>query len=427
MTRLLLVLFVLVLPATVRAQSPEEGVRPPSFWEQSWSAVRGRGATGAFRLDYFRSSKALDDETDFFGGTAQIKLLPEIGDRVDGKVEIRLTHPDFGDDGADLKLLEGYATVRFKRADIRIGRQIVAWGRADGINPTDNLTPRDYTVLLPFEDDQRFGTAALRVDGYFTDEVRLTLFATPWFEPSKIPLPFPAGLSVREKIPARSPSNTEIGLKLDRTGARLDWSVSYYHGFDLLPDARVVSSGLELRHNRIDVFGADAARTVGRFGFRVEAAYVLTADREGRDSTVKNPFFFGVAGVDRKFLENASVNLQGVFRWVQNFRDPAATSNPFLRSVAIQNAIFGNQQDRTSIGFTSRISNTWLNDTLEAEILTFVQFRRANAYVRPLLTYAFTDHFAGTIGGEITQGPRESTFGRLARNRGIFTEFRYRL
>ena len=35
-------------------------------------------------------------------------------------------------------------------------------GRADRINPTDNLTPRDFTLLVPDDEDQRFGTAAIR-------------------------------------------------------------------------------------------------------------------------------------------------------------------------------------------------------------------------------------------------------------------------
>ncbi len=55
------------------------------------------------------------------------------------------------------RLIEGYAAVHFARADLHLGKQIIAWGRADGINPTDNVSPCDFTLLLPFEDDQRFG------------------------------------------------------------------------------------------------------------------------------------------------------------------------------------------------------------------------------------------------------------------------------
>src|SRR5262245_26987442 len=107
---------------------------------------RARGSA-LLRTDYFESSKTLDDERGLLGVTAQLKALPAISANVDGKLEARLTRSAIaGRAETDGDLLEGYLTVHFDRADLKIGKQIVAWGRADGINPTDNLTPRDYTV-----------------------------------------------------------------------------------------------------------------------------------------------------------------------------------------------------------------------------------------------------------------------------------------
>ena len=429
--RFLLILFgLLCLPSDGWAQPDEPS--PPGLLDRTFSLLRDEGLSGSFRLDYFRSSKNLENKTDFAGGTVQIKLTPRFVDWLDGKVEARTTEPDlFGDRlESDTTLLEGYLTIHFARADIRIGKQIVAWGRADGINPTDNLTPHDFVVLLPFEEDQRFGTTGMRIDGYLTTELTLTLFTTPFFEPSKIPLGDATEGTVIEDRPDHAFSNSEFGLKLNRSGGTLDGSVSYFHGYDLLPDARIVGllpSGpvLELRHNRINVVGADAARNFGRYGFRAEAAYFMTRDRDGQDPTVKNPFLFYVAGIDRTFLENLNLNLQFVGRWVKDFNDPEDIADPALKTVAIQNAIFDNQQDRASYGLTSRIGEKWLNDTLEAEILFFMNFRRTDWFARPLVTYAFTDHARGTIGGEIYQGPEDSFFGRLIDNRGAFIELRY--
>ena len=53
--------------------------------------------------------------------------------------------------------------------DVRAGRQIIAWGRADGLNPTDNLTGEDLTLLAPDDDDRRLGTTALRASYYLGD------------------------------------------------------------------------------------------------------------------------------------------------------------------------------------------------------------------------------------------------------------------
>lgn len=61
-------------------------------------------------------------------------------------------------------LRELYASYNWDQTFyLDVGRQIVVWGRADGINPTDNLSPRDYTRLVPDETDQRLGNDAIKL------------------------------------------------------------------------------------------------------------------------------------------------------------------------------------------------------------------------------------------------------------------------
>lgn len=386
--------------------------------------------SGALRLNYFRSSKRLDDDTDFLGATAQIKALPRLMEAIDGKVEARITNPALGEgDGVDSRLLEGYVTAHFAHADLRIGKQIVAWGRADGINPTDNLTARDYVSLLPFEDDQRFGTVAVKLDVYLSAKYSLGVFTTPFFEPSNVPLPA-AGRDIREKTPARTFSNSEIGLKLDKVEEGFDWSLSYFHGFSLLPDLRIlgIDGGgpiLEMHYDRIDVIGADFARNIGRYGFRGEAAYVQTKDKSGGDPAVKNPYLFWVLGVDRSFFENLNINLQFFQRRVRRFHDPEAIADPVERSLAVQNAVLDGQRDRLSHGLSTRVADKWFNETLQGEIFAVINLTRRDYYLRPSLTYAFSDHWKGTIGGDFYYGAADTQFGSLRPNRGAFAEWRY--
>jgi len=394
------------------------------------AALRNQRVSGVLRADYYRSSKNFDDETHFLGATAQIKALPSFSETLDGKLEARLTNPAISGGGeTKSRLLEGYITAHFEKADLRIGKQIVAWGRADGINPTDNLTPRDFTLLLPFEDDQRFGTTAVRLDTFLSQEHTVTVFATPFFEPSKIPLPTD-GRTFVYATPPHTLSNTEIGLKLNKVGEGFDWSVSYFRGFSPLPDARLIGSGpagpiLELHYDRITVLGADFARNYGRFGLRGEAAYVDTADDSGMDPGIKNPYLFWVIGVDRTFLDNFNVNLQFFQRWVRRYQNPESVAAPQTRSVAVLNAVLDGQRDRINNGISFRVSKKWFNDTLEAEIFTVINLTRNDSFWRPLLTYAFNDHWKGTIGAEFYSGAKATQFGGLKLNRGGFAELRY--
>jgi hypothetical protein len=390
-----------------------------------WTDLR---ASGALRFDYFRSSRELDDRADFFGSTAQIKLLPSMGSALEGKLEARLMNPELGDHGeTHPTLLEAYLTWHIGKADVRVGRQIVPWGRADGINPTDNLTPRDYTVLLPFEEDQRFGLWALKADYALTTDYTFTTFTTPWFEPAKVPF---AGAAIVKQEPATSLANTEFAFKFSKTGGAIDWSLSYFHGFSTLPSLSLPASSennsrLIIRYDKIDVLGADVARNYGRYGFRGEAAYFFTDDQNGHDPFVKNPYLYFVLGGDRTFFDNLNVNLQFVGRWINNYVDPENIIDPATQSVAVENAIIASQQDPVSYGLTSRIGKKWFNDTLEGEVLVFADFTRLDSYVRPLISYAFTDHIKGTIGAEFYTGGSQTVFGQLKPNQNVFAELRY--
>jgi hypothetical protein len=418
-------------PDTGPASAAPAATETPVY-QRALSALAGDSHSVTLRSDYYTSSKAVDDETGFFGVTAQAKVAYNLGDVFGLKFEGRAINSNLGhgnDSDTEAVLLEGYALARFNVAEIRLGTQIVPWGRADGLNPTDNLTPRDYTVLLPFEEDQRLGATALRIDGYLSDEYTLTAYTTPYFKPSAIPLPA-GGAVYNETRPGHNLADSTAALRLNRSGGSLDWSVSYFHGYSLLPSVRPggISGSvpvIDLGYDATDVLGADVARNFGRYGVRGEIAYTWTDDPHGTDPLVTNPFLYYVLGGDRTFGDNLNVNLQLVGINVHAFSDPYAIADPALRALAVQNAIIHRQQDRSTYGMTMRIADKWLHDTLEGEILLVHYFDRPNTYLRPVLTYAFTDRFKGSLGGELYRGADDTFFGWLRKNSGVFVEARY--
>src|SRR6266849_10483866 len=187
--------------------------------------LREQRVTTLLRMDYFQSSNSLDGAENFVGTTLQVKALPRITEALDGKIEWRGSARDLRDRhdyGPESDLLEAYITAHFGQADLRIGKQIIAWGRADGINPTDNLTPRNYRVLLPLEEDQRFGTTSARLDTYLSQALTLTVFVSPYFEPDRFPLPT-TGLAVETQKPSLTLSSTEGGIRLNEVSGDFDW------------------------------------------------------------------------------------------------------------------------------------------------------------------------------------------------------------
>src|SRR4051812_8641104 len=57
---------------------------------------------------------------------------------------------------------EAYVNLYAGPLDLRLGQQIVVWGRADALNPTSNLTPVDFRIHSPVEDDRRVGNVGAR-------------------------------------------------------------------------------------------------------------------------------------------------------------------------------------------------------------------------------------------------------------------------
>lgn len=65
--------------------------------------------------------------------------------------------------GSHWEAREVYVDFSYNEWDVRIGQQIFQWGRADGYNPTNCLSPQDLSVYSPDYDDKRMGRLAARI------------------------------------------------------------------------------------------------------------------------------------------------------------------------------------------------------------------------------------------------------------------------
>jgi hypothetical protein len=388
--------------------------------------AREANVTGSLRANYFQSSTSLDDRSHFAGLTLQAKALPQLSDAVSAKVEARLIAPDSRfrrGYRADAQLLEGYLAFNFGTLEVRLGKQNVAWGRTDGINPTDNLTPRNYQILLPNDEDQRFGTWSARAVGALPGGMTLTLFLSPDFTPHKVPVPA-GGHAIDLQKPAHRLSNAMAGIKLDRSSDGLDWSISYFHGPSLLPTARSFGSTIRLGYDRTDVLGFDIARNFGKFGFRSELAYTFGVKSRSADPNASKGRLYWVAGFDRTFGDNLNVNVQGLLRWMPGRVDPAGVADSSARGASLLNSAIYGQERGISPGMTFRVSNLWRHDTLRAELFGIVNAPRGDFYLRPLASYDVSDKLRISAGANIFAGPSATQYGAQKKNAGAILEVR---
>lgn len=384
------------------------------------SVLQQLNLNGSLRAGYYGASRNLDGRKDVGTGALWLKAAPSLGSDASLQLEGWVRNDDAFKGATQRKLREGYLNLTTGDADWRLGRQIIVWGRADGINPTDNLTPRNYTLLTPETDDQRFGALAAKMNYHFADAT-LTAIWLLRFAASVYPIPVQPGVSFSEEIPHEN----QGALKLDHSGGDADWSVSYFNGFDQTPDLQIAApTNLIWQHRRIRVLGVDGATTAGRYGLRAEAAYTWT-DNAANDPLVKQPFLYAVLGGDHTIGDNLNINLQYYFRHVTGYQAPQDIANPMLRAVAIQAAITSNQLTRFQHGLTLRVSNKWFNETLEGEIAAVTSFTNGDFMLRPKLVYAFNDQLKGSLGGDIFRGGSDTFFGRLRDNSSLFAEMKY--
>lgn len=384
-------------------------------------------STLSLRSDVWSGSRQLDDEK----GIAQIgiwgraKLDLETVGTVVGSGWLRdQTAAD--PDTPRGRLRELYWRYSQGPVELKLGRQMVAWGRADGINPTDNLSPRDFTLLAPEDGDQRYGNEAVQLNiGTGIGNVIGLWF--PHAASHTIPLEAQPGVHYSTSDQPRKP---QWALKWDAGGDGLDGSLSYFHGFDPMPDLILGGLGASevdvlLRNQPVRIVGGDFSLTRGNMVWRAEAAWMQTGSTGPEDFTHKKPQLWLVAGGEWNFEHSTTLGIQAVLQHVQDFRSPDTVAEPVAREIAWRQAATSNQTSAAQHGLTWRLASRWWNDTLTAEISGVVMWPSHSGIWRTKFDYAIDDHWHVQAGTEDYFGPKHSFFGQLDRNRLVYVQLRY--
>lgn len=350
---------------------------------------------------------------------------------------------DFGSAFAELRLREGleydqrisqftlreaYVNAYAGRFDFRVGHQIVAWGRADGLNPTDNITPKDMLARSPDEDDRRMANFLIRTY-YNASPVRLEGIWIPFFRPSRIPTEF---ISFPENVlygghdyPTARLEDSAFAVKLNLELSSLDGSLSYFNGHnpfpgmsaELLPVAPpeipVPLVNAFLKSYRMQVIGTDFATTLGSFGLRGEAAYRWPYEDYKADLYIINPDLYYVVGIDREFPASLSLIFQYLGRYVIDFEElppPGDSSLLPLYRLEEKNRLLASQQYEFSHSLSLRIAKSLMYETLELELMGYVNLTSEEFFIKPRVTYRITDALKLIAGGEWYQGPSDTLF-----------------
>ncbi len=348
----------------------------------------------------------------------------------------------------DLK--EAYAAYRSPNFSFFVGNQVVAWGRTDGYNPTDNITPYDYFLLTPDFDDQRMSSFLLRSRVSITDNSEIDLVFIPVFRQSNYRYDlFQMGSEAR----FNQPSMPDTEFKNGSFGARLNFnypvagfSFSYFHGYDPFYGFRVENIQF-FPVVRIDylpdfykkhTIGADFELPLQNSVFRAEIAYNNTSDYH-KNMHIPNPDLYYVAGVEKSIFNIIAI-MQYVGKYTIDYKtivepvapesdDQAAQMEYGKKLINYQSELFNrrifSQQEKTNHAIMISLNRQFAYETVNAELTAYYNITSEEYLVRPAVLWRLTDQLSASLGAHFMFGPDDSIYNYAAKIfNGVFIGFK---
>jgi len=350
-------------------------------------------------------------------------------------------------DPLDFEIREGYIQIigfLAKNLDITIGRQLIVWGTADKMNPTDNLNPYDLEDILDF--GRHRGTDAINLNYYINNDFSLQGVFIPFFRPANMPVGiFANALNPSMELPQgmvlKGSSDTLLmkrynlgesstaGFKFKGFVKGVDFSVSYVWGYDgipfntrntFIPVDTLGGTNIksQLSFSRAHIFGADLATSIVGIGFWAEAAVfmpekdvIMTNDLSAfypfsplpvtKDSLLldkSKPYVKFVVGCDYNFSEGSYLNFQYMHGFIHERGNNNLNDYFFLR---YEKKFFNEKLKITPISGAFIVSD-WKK----------IKNNYAIAYI-PEVSYKATDDVEITLSAAIFDGKGDNLFANL--------------
>jgi len=330
------------------------------------------------------------------------------------------------DSNIDLKLKEGYLDLYFENFDLRIGKQQIIFGKADGAFITDVVSPKDLTeFILPDFDEIRIGVNAMKLDYYFGDMTLETIFI-PGFQgdilPSsnsiwaiKKPQQFMKATVDMSKYEVKNRlENSSFALKVSSINDFIDYELIAGYLWDSVPVNNISksTSGIVLQpeYHRNKILGGSFSKALGGIILRGEGAVNLDKTLQTEDiikgGTLDKNVLNYMFGVDYNIF-GVNFSNQIIQNYILDYKDDEKI-----------------MQDELKTTLTLNINDKFLRDNLFCQMFAYYDVNNKGALIKLKADYSLFDGFNTTVGSNIFI--RDSgEFGQFDKNDMIFTKLRY--
>ena len=200
----------------------------------------------------------------------------------------------------EFQLREAYLMWYPSWGEVKVGKQIHAWGAVDGNNPTDNLNPYDYYYMFLPGAERKVGTVSGSLKYYWNDWQFEGVFI-PEHEGNRFPFgetAFPLDFPMSAPELMDEERGSEFGFRIQTTLGSSDLSLSYFDGRDRsFSYVGITNSMPSFFYRNTSVLGFDLVSFIGDFTNRFEIGYFSTEnDAESDMKTLNDGSYIQFAG-----------------------------------------------------------------------------------------------------------------------------------
>lgn len=338
---------------------------------------------------------------------------------------------NYSDSELEFGLREAYLDIYFNTVDVRIGKQQVIWGKADGVFITDIVSPKDLReFLLPDFEEIRVGVTAIDIK-YYLNAHTFELIWLPVFTPTQMPeegsvwfpqtdFPVQPVFDYSQKDVPGSLENSEVFLKYSAITSAIDFEIMAGYAWDDDPTLHTLKTfnpqtsqltGLTVapEHHRLGIGGGNFSSTLGAFVVRGEAAwyngkYFTTADPAQTDGVIQRDYLHYLVGLDYTLWE-------------------VKLSSQFIQQAIMDYDRFIDRDEfENTVTFLAR--RDFMRETLTLELFTYIGINSEDALIRPRLYYDLADGFEVLLGANLFSGS-SGNFGQYSGNDMGYFKIKY--
>lgn len=325
----------------------------------------------------------------------------------------------------EINIKQLYADLYFENVDLRLGRQQIIWGKADGVFITDIVSPKDLReFLLPDFTEIRQGIDALNTS-FYTGNHTFSLVLSPVFSPTIEPteesiwhpnIQYPSDsvkFDYSGKDVSLSLKNSETFFRWSAMLSAIDFELVGAWMWDDDPTLHMkkyvspTTEGVAIdsiiispKHHRLAMGGGSFSSTAKGFIFKGEAGYYHEKKFNTNDPTIVDGV---IEGDYLHYMIGLSYTLAGIDLHGQFIQKILINHNSYYKNDKFENM------------FTLLLHKSLLRETLNLNLFSYIGLNSKDALIRPSVEYDISDGIKFIVGANIFVGD-SGYFGQFDEN-----------